>query len=246
MKHGYTLIKNFLEDHTLEKLESTLTHFHKEWCQKNKDFYQSHAVNSAYITHHKTMSPKDRLFLFQLLSSQKIQTELDKIFQKKDACFLNTQLFFNPLNKAQKNYWHRDIQYSDLPIKAQKYAIEKHPNNVVHFRIALKDEPGIELIPDTHKRWDTDLEYDIRHKQNGKDVFNPLPNGRSIPLSKGDLLIFSANMIHRGLYGKDRLAFDIIYCAPDPDILKYVDTDCCPNESELLQLENRALFKHFT
>ena len=53
----------------------------------------------------------------------------------------------------------------------------------------------------------------------------------------GDLLVFSANMIHRGLYGLDRLSFDIIFCDSDPDLVKYVGHDCLPNDDELKKIE---------
>ena len=28
-----------------------------------------------------------------------------------NPAFMNTQLFFNPINPAQKDFWHRDCQY---------------------------------------------------------------------------------------------------------------------------------------
>jgi len=62
---------------------------------------------------------------------------------------MNTQLFFNPVNDGQKNYWHRDSQYH-LSIEEQKEALVGP--DVVHFRIPLTNEPGIELVPCTHQR----------------------------------------------------------------------------------------------
>lgn len=75
----------------------------------------------------------------------------------------------------------------------------------MHFRVPLVDERGIELMPRTHFRWDTDLEYATRTAADGRNVFDDLPDSKAIPLNRGDLLVFNANMIHRGLYGGNRL-----------------------------------------
>jgi hypothetical protein len=49
-------------------------------------------------------------------------------------------------------------------------------------------------------------------------------------------------MIHRGLYGMDRLAFDILFCQPDPSIIKFVSDDCLPNATALSHLDNPKAF----
>ncbi|MEE2670313.1 MAG: phytanoyl-CoA dioxygenase family protein [Bdellovibrionota bacterium] len=243
MEHGFKIIKNFLSSNTLKELEEILLRHHKSWCEENLDFYRKKAVNSAYLTKKESCPDEDRDFLFKLISSDKIYKELDSIFSNKDPCFLNTQLFFDPFNIDQKNYWHRDIQYTGLPLEEQKKSVEEDANNVVHFRFAIRDENGIELIPNTNKRWDSSLEYDTRLGLNGRTPSDDLPDGESITLNKGDLLIFSANMIHRGLYGKDRLAFDVLFCKPDPEILCYADISCYPEKEKLKKLDNKIIFK---
>tara|TARA_B100001971_G_scaffold215193_1_gene259995 strand:+ start:87101 stop:87865 length:765 start_codon:yes stop_codon:yes gene_type:complete len=243
MKHGFKIIRNFLTKRTVEELEEVLLRLHKKWCEENIDFYHEKAVNSAYLTKKGFCSNQDRYFLFELISSDKIYKELDSIFSDKEPCFLNTQLFFDPFNANQKNYWHRDIQYTGLPLEVQKKSVEEDTNNVVHFRFATRDENGIELIPNTNKRWDSSLEYDTRLGLNERVPSDDLPDGMPIALNKGDLLIFSANMIHRGLYGKNRLSFDVLFCKPDPEILRYADINCYPEKEKLKNLENESIFK---
>ena len=243
MKEGFKLIKNFLSEDQVSELELCLNRIHKSWCKENAKFYKKKAINSAYLTGSKSTSPEDRKHLFEFASSEAIVNEVSQIFEGEKARFLNTQLFFNPVNKAQKNYWHRDIQYSQIPLEEQKDEVENRSNNVVHFRFPLKDEPGIELIPGSSHRWDTDLELDTRTHQNGKSSFNDLPNSETIELKRGDLLIFSANMIHRGIYGKDRLSFDVLYCENDPNILKYSKESSLPTSKELKDLNYKYLFE---
>ena len=57
--------------------------------------------------------------------------------------------------------------------------------NVVHFRIALTDEPGIELIPGSHRRWDNDDELDVRPKRNGRKNYENLSAGKAVKLDAG-------------------------------------------------------------
>ena len=113
---------------------------------------------------------------------------------------------------------------------------------MIHFRLPLLDEPGIELIPGTHKRWDSTEELEVRLEQNGYKNDQALSQGKVIKLSAGDLLIFSANMIHRGLYGLDRLAFDILFCQPDPSVIQFVSNDSLPTAEDLISLENPDAF----
>jgi ectoine hydroxylase-related dioxygenase (phytanoyl-CoA dioxygenase family) len=243
MDNGYKLIKNFFNEESLERLIKKLTPIHDKWCEENKEFYNKKAINSAFLTNSLKSSSEDRMSLFEIVTDYKIVNEVEKIFTNKEGRFLNTQMFFNPVNQKQKNYWHRDVQYADDPIEVQRDEVINRPNNIVHFRIALRDEPGVEVIPGTHARWDTDEEFDVRTQQNNRASFNDLPNSEIIELKKGDLLIFSANMIHRGVYGKDRLAFDILFCENDPEILKYSKSNCFPRSDELKRLDHSYLFK---
>ncbi|MCO4794459.1 MAG: phytanoyl-CoA dioxygenase family protein [Bacteriovoracaceae bacterium] len=242
MKDGYKLVKNFLNEPQICELEKCLNRVHENWCKENSSFYHKKAINSAYLTDPKNMSSNERMQIFNLITSPKINEQLLEIFQKDSVRFLNTQLFFDPVNKAQKNYWHRDLQYTQLPLEVQKEEVEMKVNNVVHFRIPLKDEPGIELIPGTNHRWDSQEELEVRTQLNKRESFHDLPGSKVIKLERGDLLMFSANMIHRGIYGNNRLALDILFCENDPEILKYLKKSCLPTKDELLELENKSLF----
>jgi len=145
------------------------------------------------------------------------------------------------VNETQRNYWHRDPQYH-LSVDQQKEALLGP--EVVHFRIPLFDEPGVELIPGTHRRWDSDEELGVRLDQDGHKNYDKLSAGVKITLNAGDLLVFSANIIHRGLYGMDRLALDILFCDPVPELMKFVDANGLANSQTLAKLENANAFKN--
>ena len=235
---GYVLIRNFLSDNEVVELRTILKEFHNLWQQENASFYAEKAVNSAYLTSGEFLNTEQQNRLFGLIACNKVMNLVTELIPEQ-PCFLNTQLFFNPVQDKQNNYWHRDPQYH-LSIEQQQVALALF--DVIHFRLPVMDEPGIELIPGTHKRWDTTEELDVRLEQNGQKNNQALSQGETIKLFAGDLLIFSANMIHRGLYGLDRLAFDILFCSSEPSIIEFVNENCLPAESTLKTIDNPSAF----
>lgn len=237
-KNGYYVVKDFLDNIELDKLKSVLLNFHQSWKFENAEFYSQKAVNSAYITGTKHLAENKRIELFKFIGSSKLMNTVSSIMNRRPT-FMNTQLFFNPVNKEQKNYWHRDPQYH-LSIEEQKAALSGP--EVIHFRLPLVDEPGIELIPGSHRSWDTDEELDVRLETNEHKNYENLSTGTKVKLNAGDLLIFSANMIHRGLYGMDRFALDILFCDPVPSLVEHANDDCLPNLAIMDKLENPDAF----
>ena len=235
---GYLLVRGFLNGSEILTLHTVVAEFHRLWQKDNATYYAQNAVNSAYLTNQGYLNDRQRQVLFDFIGSEKVMSIVNELIPKQ-PCFLNTQLFFNPVNLKQHNYWHRDPQYH-LSIEQQKATLSA--TDVIHFRLPLQDEPGIELIPGTHKRWDSTEELNVRLEQNGDKNDQALSQGKVIKLSAGDLLIFSANMIHRGLYGLDRLAFDILFCQPDPSVIQFVSNDSLPSAEALTSLENTDAF----
>ena len=92
-----------------------------------------------------------------------------------------------------------------------------------------------------HKNWDTEEESQVRLELNGHKNSENLSNGVQIPLQVGDVLLFSANMIHRGLYGKDRLALDILYCERVPQLVEFIQVKHQPSAEMLADLD-KSLF----
>jgi ectoine hydroxylase-related dioxygenase (phytanoyl-CoA dioxygenase family) len=233
-ENGYFHIKRFYDEQEIAPVSDVIKKHHLTWQADNRECYENQAVNSAYLTSAKYLNDKQRNILFQFISTNKLMKIVAQTTIIKPA-FMNTQLFFNPVNLQQKNYWHRDPQYH-LSVDEQQAALKG--SEVIHFRIALADEPGIELIPGTHKRWDNKEELDIRLEHEDKHNYDHISSGVTISLCKGDLLVFSANMIHRGLYGKDRLALDIIFCEAEVNLMTFVDDGCLPDKKAIINLQD--------
>lgn len=233
---GYIHSENFFSDKELQQIEVILKKFHENWLKANEKDYQSGLINSHSLTSSKFISQEERLEIFKFIAQDEISKIIQTIIPGK-AIFLNTQLFFDPFNKNQNNYWHRDIQYTGMNIDEQKEKIKTQ--NVLHFRIPLQSELGIELIPTTHKNWDLKEEEETRLSMNGRKPSDNLQRGKIISLDRGDLLIFSANMIHRGLYGNNRFTFDIIFCDDTPEFRTFIDFKNHPTQKELKSLNTR-------
>ena len=237
-EQGYFVLRNYFTELEILSLRSVILKFHELWKQDHEKFYREEAFNSSLITGSQYLMSDDRVKLFNFISSKKIMDVVESVIPTNPA-FMNTQLFFNPVNAQQKDFWHRDCQY-DHDVEGQKKAIQE--TQVLHLRVPLFDELGMELVPQTHKRWDTDEEFNVRQEEKGRVSSENLNTGKKIKLAAGDLLVFSADMIHRGLYGLDRLALDILVFDPLADFIDYVDDDCLPDSTILNKIVDPRLF----
>ncbi|WP_053981286.1 phytanoyl-CoA dioxygenase family protein [Marinagarivorans algicola] len=237
-KQGYGVVRAYFSAADIASLKKVILKFHTLWKQENPELYQDDGFNSSLITGSEYLGANDRQTLFNMIGSPKIMDIVTSVITGEPA-FMNTQLFFDPCNSEQKNFWHRDCQY-DFDVEGQKKVI--HETQVLHIRIPLFDEPGMELVPGSHKRWDTEEEMDVRLERKKRSSSEALSTGKTIALSAGDVLFFSADMIHRGLYGQGRLAFDILVFDSAGDYIDYVDDDCLPSNAMLQSIADPRLF----
>lgn len=239
-QQGYFVIRNYFSENEISALRKVILTFHQAWKKDHATFYREEAFNSSLITGSQYLSTSERQKLFNFISSEKLMKIIDVLIPNAPS-FMNTQLFFNPVNPEQKDFWHRDCQY-DHDLEGQKLAIQH--TQVVHLRVPLFDELGMELIPETHKRWDNEEEHNVRQEENGRTSDEPLSQGKKIKLSAGDLLVFSADMIHRGIYGLERLALDILVFDPAGDFVDYVDDDCLPSIDMLENIHDARIYQN--
>ena len=134
------------------------------------------------------------------------------------------------------------MQYRHIPDEQQQQL--HHQLTSLHVRIPLVDETGIELIPHSHRHWDSAHERNVRFALNGHQQHDDLPDSKLIHLKQGDVLVFNAQMIHRGRYDFNvaRLALDICMGTPHPLIDGFRDRTVQPTAQELTQIGNRQWF----
>ncbi|MCZ8488752.1 phytanoyl-CoA dioxygenase family protein [Vibrio lentus] len=192
-EHGCIVIRNYFDEAQIARLEKSKLKFHESWKADNEEFYQEEVhLTPSLITGSEYLPADDRTVLFDFISS-KVMEVVDAVIPNKPA-FMNTQLFFNPVNPQQR-FWHRDCQYDHEMMTRQSI----RETQVLHLRVPIFDEPGMELYLPEHTNAGTMKKNTTFAKKNGKASSDDIC-GKQILLDAGDLLVFSADMIHRGRY----------------------------------------------
>ncbi len=239
---GCVVIPSFFSEAELSAIYPIISKAHQRWLEINHKEYLKHKmINSNNLTlsdHFDCVDSQDRIDLFKFITSDKIQNLIETLIGK-DAFFLGSQVFFNPKDHSKDGYWHRDTQYTGLSVEDQKKAIINEP--VLHFHIPFIDDELFELVPGSHKRWDSEDEFEVRMKSNN----SPLLNSKSFDCKRGEVRVFSAHAIHRGKkYGVSpkRFVFDPLFALRTEKSSSFINPKAMPSTEILKQLPNRRLF----
>jgi ectoine hydroxylase-related dioxygenase (phytanoyl-CoA dioxygenase family) len=245
LEEGYLVLRGFFDEAHVAALETTVDRVFEEWLAGNR----AACIEHSMVNMHSLTSPRyfegraaERIAFFDAIAPRRLTELLDSLFGG-GIHFHNTQLFFNPLADGKLPYWHRDLQFSPIADAAQ--AREQERLLSLHLRIPLLHERGVELIPGSHRRWDTDTERDVRFETNGRGNSERLPGSVLIELARGDVLMFDAQMIHRGNYrlNRERRAFDICVGKAHPFITQYLDGRVLPAQEEIQLIANSAWYR---
>jgi Phytanoyl-CoA dioxygenase (PhyH) len=157
--------------------------------------------------------------------------------------FHNTQYFIEQAASDWDGEWHRDSQFLAADAAAEKRDITAATG--VHFRIALKDDPWLRIVPGSHRRWDTPQEWAIRRERGRGDPLGAV----SVPLKAGDALLFHAWSIHQGLYRREpaRRTLDVIYMTRGTGERALTPKACMPSPVRMASLprETRVFYERF-
>jgi ectoine hydroxylase-related dioxygenase (phytanoyl-CoA dioxygenase family) len=239
-EYGYAIFRDFYTNEEISLINEHVDRIYCKWRSESEaEIFNSKLVNmhSLTISEYFQEVPNQRTDFFKMIALVKLTDTVERLFGS-GIYFHNTQLFFNPPNMERLPYWHRDMQYS--PIKDSVQSEEQNNMLSLHIRIPLIDEKGVEIVMGTHKRWDTDLEKNVRFELNGHKNNESLPDSQLINLRRGDILIFSAQMIHRGNYelNAQRKAFDLCVGKFHPLTSCFLDPRVLPTEEEIDNIAN--------
>lgn len=242
---GYAIFRGFFSDVEISSIDNHVDRIYRKWVSDNEaEIFCNKLVNMHSLTNFEYFDglEEERTKFFEAIASIKLTELIENMFGP-GIYFHNTQLFFNPSNEKRLPYWHRDMQYS--PIEDAIQSDELHKLLSLHVRIPLVREKGVEVVTGSHKRWDTELERNVRLELNGHLNSEPLPNAVLIDLDPGDILIFSAQMIHRGNYELNsiRKAFDLCIGKYHPLSSTFLDEQVLPIEEEMASITNNQWYK---
>ncbi len=141
-QQGYFVVRGYFSATEIASLREVILTFHKAWKKDNQEFYEKwEAFNSSLITGSEYLSNEKRLKLFNYLSSPAVIKLVNRVTSITPT-FMNTQLFFNPVDTKQNDFWHRDCQY-EFDLEDQKRVIQE--TQLTHLRIPIFDELGMEF-----------------------------------------------------------------------------------------------------
>ena len=212
---------------------------HAGWLhEQGEKARQQDLVNSHSLTASRYFPGKfraERGSFFDALADPVLFVPVTQLFGEQ-LHFHGTQMFFNPLGGHRRPYWHRDIQYMGCAESEQQALLGQLCN--LHIRIPLRPERSFMLVPGSHARWDTELERDVRLERSGHGSWEELASARPFDLQPGDVLLFSAHMLHRGSYqgNSDRLSLDLMLGKHHPRAPALPDTDQLPTPDELARV----------
>lgn len=243
-QQGFIVLRQFYSHIELAEFRRCIDAVFPSWFEQNRQtIFDQCQVNMHSLTHsdYYVDNSAQRVQFFKAIVAEKLATQLNLMFDD-EIYFHNTQLFFNPPNPKRTPYWHRDLQYSPVPDEQQQRAQAEMLS--LHVRIPLVPETSLELVPGSHRQWDSDLERDVRFERNGHTQNETLPGSELVALKAGDVLIFDAQMLHRGLYANDaeRMALDLCLGHPHPLTNSFLDSAVLPTDDELQQLADPELY----
>lgn len=244
-KHGYAVLRGFFGNEEIFLINKYVDHVYQKWLSENEALIFEHKlVNMHSLTSQEFFQdiPDRRKEFFELITPIKLTKALASMFGP-GIHFHNTQLFFNPSNMDRLPYWHRDMQYSSIEDSVQRD--EQNKMLSLHIRIPMIEEKGVEVVTGTHMRWDTELERNVRFELDGHKNSESLPNSQLIELAPGDILVFNAQMIHRGNYelNSARKAFDLCVGKYHPLVSDFLDPQVLPTDKEIGSISNNEWYR---
>jgi hypothetical protein len=236
---GFVLRRGLLPSETFKRVHEVAVRVHALWLEeqgedaRRKDLVNSHSLTASRYFPSEYRS--ERVAFFDALADPVLFDLVTELFGE-ELCFHGTQMFFNPLGGARKPYWHRDIQYLPCDEPQQAALLSELCN--LHIRVPLRPETGFLLVPGSHARWDTDIERAVRLELSGHSNWEDLASARAFDLEPGDVLIFSAHMLHRGTYAgnTERLSFDFMLGKPHSRMPSRLGRDQLLEPNELLKV----------
>jgi hypothetical protein len=244
---GLILRRRLVSVKTVARLVGIGERVHAQWLlEQGEEARRLDFVNSTGLTATRYFRPPfdaQRQLFFDALANEPLWYLLTSVFGD-ELYFHGTQMFFNPLGGRRRPYWHRDIQYMPCGEREQQALLRDLCH--LHIRFPLRPERKFMLIPGSHARWDTEPERDVRLERSGHESYEDLPSAMPFDLYPGDVLIFSAHMLHRGTYegNNARLSLDLMLGKPHRHIPFILEPDQLPTIEELATLRRPQWYEH--
>lgn len=206
-QQGYLIVRNAFKAERVAKLfetcESVLDQWKRESTKEGEPgghCYGPKAWVLANLNHPKyhRQHPEGLPRLLDAVADPLVVRILGEIF-REEAILMKANFYIDPPGEGWTGGWHRDCQFFHKDEEKERHAVaeEGDPPRELHMHIPLVKTASTEMVPGSHRRWDTAEELLVRRKAAQSDK---MPGALRIELEPGDLAFFHVNSIHRGLY----------------------------------------------
>jgi ectoine hydroxylase-related dioxygenase (phytanoyl-CoA dioxygenase family) len=210
-KDGYVIVRNAFDADFTRRLRITCDEILEQWrtCDPQTGAPGSISHCMRHLNHPAYAARNSQCFsdIMDAIVHPNVLS-VARAFLGEEPLFRCTSLFFNPLTGQQDGDWHRDSQFVTRSEEAERALIARGFDYFAgaQVQVALVRSEDIEVVPGSHKRFDTPGEYAIRladNKQHNRS--NNMPGAVRVALEAGDAVMFNPMGLHRGRYHSDKL-----------------------------------------
>ena len=212
-RDGYIVVPGLLSQARAARLAAIAEPILAQWRGCNPETGEpgggADATCMRHLNHPGYFDRQSRAGLIELLQAVADPAVLDvcRVILDAEPLFRCTSLFMNPQTHNLDGNWHRDSQFHHPDEEQEKHAIAAGGDlgSSVQLQVALVPSDDVEVVPGSHRRWDTDAEYAIRRADKQKNNrSNSMPGALRVALAAGDAVAFNPLALHRGRYHADR------------------------------------------
>jgi hypothetical protein len=212
-RDGYIVVSGLIHSTRAARLGAIAESILDQWRECNPETGEPgggpDATVMRHLNHPRYFRQDSARGLVDLLQAVADPAVLDVCRAILDAepLFRCTSLFMNPESNSQNGNWHRDSQFHHPDEEEERQAIDAGGGlgRSVQLQVALVPSDDVEVVPGSHRRWDTDAEYAIRRADEQRNNrSNAMPGALRVALAPGDAVAFNPLALHRGRYHTDK------------------------------------------
>lgn len=205
--HGYAVVRGVLAPAQVARLREIAEPIIARSRDQDPVNGRGGGDDARELTHpnHPGFHPDDRRDLVDLLAiaASEPMLAVPRALLGEEPLFRCLKLWFNPLLSSVDGHWHRDTQFLYPELAEERAVFDRMVGESAtgaQFQVALVPSDDIEVVPGSHRRWDSPVEMAIRRAQGEAQQSNGMPGALRVALEPGDGVIFDAKMLHRGRY----------------------------------------------
>jgi ectoine hydroxylase-related dioxygenase (phytanoyl-CoA dioxygenase family) len=213
-ENGFVIARGVLDQQRIDWLlgfsEVVIRQFRKHGCpmriktsSDNEPATMQHPNHPTYFTDDR----RDLVKLLELVADPDVLS-LPQAVLCDDLVMRNIAFFFHPLQQSLEGIWHRDVGIclTDPQAEREDLLARRNPHHrATQMMIALIASDHFEVVPGSHRRWDTPEEFAVRRAVNPDgNRLGMMPGAVHVALQPGDAVVFDHSLIHRGCYRIDK------------------------------------------